>query len=288
MICFSFYPGYLNFFANDINFINFSKTIFNTYFVTNCLEFSLIIILSSVLYFLALNKSMFIKRTIFCVLAVITGAVIYFYLFSKLNNNIALFLTESQVIFRLLLLALIYLLFGACLREHTSEPKELKILSVLFITVLTSFILIQLPMIMSTMKIWRTMSNESKLTTYCIEKMYRFYSLRNKTALLPDDSLLKIFKISIFLDDKNIDTDEDINNKTFIKNSTFTDSYYKIFYKNPNIVAYKFINPKLALKIFFEEGGMIDAEEIKHINFQKLYDDKFVLNRAIIKSRYDN
>lgn len=30
---------------------------------------------------------------------------------------------------------------------------------------------------------------------------------------------------------------------------------------------------------------MIDADELKHIDFQKLKDDKFVLNRAIEKQR---
>jgi hypothetical protein len=43
----------------------------------------------------------------------------------------------------------------------------------------------------------------------------------------------------------------------------------------------------MAMKIFFEEGGMIDASELKKINFKNLQNDKFILNRAIEKSKYD-
>ena len=179
------------------------------------------------------------------------------------------------------------MLFGACLREHTSEPKELKILSILFTVVLTAFLAVQTPFVVSSMSIWKTASNETKVTTYCFEKMYRFYSLQNKTALLPDDSLMKIFKIQPYIDDADVDINEQITDRTFFKNTSFM-TYYKNFYKNGNIVPYKFIDAKKAVKIFYEEGGMIDSKEVSHINFQNLYNDKFILNRAIEKSKYEN
>lgn len=287
-VLFSFYPGFLNYFSADINFLSFAKTLIKNFVLTNSFEFALILILSAILYFLALHKSTFIKRTVFSAFSAITGAFCYFAMFSTFGKSISLVMTDSQVLFRLLLISLVFLLFGACLREHTSEPKEQKIVSACFTLVLLAFSIVQAPFIYTTMKIWKTMSEETKVTSYCIEKMYRFYSLRGKTALLPEDALLKTFKISSYTNDNSVDSDEKITNRTFFKYTYFTDGYYKTFYPSSKIVAYKFIDAKKALKIFFEEGGMIAPEEIKTLNFQNLYNDKFVLNRAIEKSKYDN
>lgn len=284
-IVFAFYPGYLKFFSVNSDFLNTSKVIIVNILKSNSLETALIIILSAMLYLLALHKSTFIKRTLFVVFSVLIGAFVYFNLFSVLDKNIILQLSESHVLLRLVMYSMILLLAGACFREHSSEPKELKTLTVLLSLVLISFSFVQVPFIYSSMFIWRNMSEETKNTTYCLEKMYRFYSLMNKTAILPEDSLVKIFKVDMFTNDKKVNPEENITNRTFFKHTYFTDNYYSTFYKNANIVSYIFIDSKTALKIFFEEGGIIDAEEMKHINFQNLYNDKFVLNRAIEKSR---
>lgn len=284
---FTYYPGYFKYFSTDMNFIAVLKSFYKTFILTNSFEIAMVFILSAILYFLALHKSIFIKRTIFVSFAGMCGIFIYYLLFSALGENSGTVLTESLVLTRLLLMTFIYMLFGACLKEHTTEPKEQKIVSICFTVVLAAFMLVQMPFVYTTMKLWRVMSKETKVTEYCLEKMYRFYSLRGKTALLPEDSLLKVFKISVFIDDKNVNPNEMITNDTFFKNTPFTIEYYQTFYKNPNIVAYKFINAQKALKILFEEGGMINKSDIENIDFQRLYDDKFVLNRAIEKSKYD-
>lgn len=285
-VLFGIYPSYFNFVSKEIFSLTFLKSLFKFLVVSNVFEISLILILAAILYFLALNKSTYIKRTIFSVFATLFGAFVYFALFSSTGTKIDSLLTESLILFRILLMSFVFLLFGACLREHTSEPKELKVVSTLFTLVLFAFMVVQVPFIFTTMSIWKTASSENKVTTYCLEKMYRFYSLQGKTALLPDDSLMKIFKIQPFVDDPTVDNDVEINDRVFFKNTSFT-SYYSKFYKNAKIVSYKFIDAKMAVKIFYEEGGMIDGKEVSHINFQNLYNDKFVLNRAIEKSKYD-
>lgn len=284
-VIFGIYPSFFKYFSTDVSILSFLKSVFKYVIVSNVFEIALILILSAILYFLALHKSTYIKRTIFSVFITLFGAITYFMLFSSVGENIELWLTESLILFRILMMAFVFLLFGACLREHTSEPKELKIVSVLFSVVLIAFVAVQTPFIFSTMSIWKTTTKETKVTIYCFEKMYRFYSLKNQTALLPDDSLVKIFKIQPYIDDGNVDIEEKITDRTFFKDTSFVD-YYKKFYKDAKIVAYKFIDAKKAVKIFYEEGGMIDGNEISHINFQKLYDDKFVLHRAIEKSKY--
>ncbi len=285
-ILFGIYPSYGTFFSfSGLNF-TFLKSLFNFLILSNVLEIALLVILTAILYFLALHKSTYIKRSNFAVYVTLLGAFVYFLLFSSAEIKVAVFLTESLVLFRMLVISFIFLLFGACLREHTSEPKELKIVSVLFSIVLISFMVVQIPFVYTTMSIWKTAAKETKVTVYCVEKMYRFYSLLGKTALLPDDALLKIFKIQSFVDDKNVQQNEKITSRTFFKNTSFI-SYYKKFYKGAEIVPYKFIDAKKAIKIFYEEGGMLDKNDVSKVNFQKLYDNKFVLNRAIEKSKYD-
>lgn len=285
VIQFAFFPKYQLYFSNDI--LRELKNIVKILVFQNSFEFALIIILSSVAYFLALKKTTFIKRTIFSVYSIIFGALFYFMLFSGLGCEISIKLAESMVLFRLLLFVLILFLFGTCMKELANEVKTKRLIKVVLSTILLFFSVVQIPFIYTTMKLWQTMSLETKTTTYCIEKMYRFYSLLGKTAILPDDSLMKIYKIHIFLDDKNVDKNEKITNRVFFKDTPFTKTYYKTFYKKAKVVPYKFIESKKALKIFFEEGGMIDSKEIQKLNFQKLYDDKFVLNRALIKAKYD-
>lgn len=285
-ILFGIYPSYFNFISSEIFSLTFLKSLFKFFVVSNVFELALILILAAILYFLALHKSTYIKRTIFTVFATLFGAFVYFMLFSSTGAKIDSLLTESLILFRILTMSFVFLLFGACLREHTSEPKELKVVSALFTIVLVAFMVVQIPLTFTTMSMWKTASGENKATIYCLEKMYRFYSLQGKTALLPDDALMKIFKIQPFVDDANLDNLTKINNRVFFKDTSFI-SYYKKFYNGGKVVPYKFIDAKMAVKIFFEEGGIIDGEEVSHINFQNLYKDKFVLHRAIEKSRYD-
>jgi hypothetical protein len=242
LICFGFYPKFFNFFTLNFDFSSLLKNLFKTIIINNIFEFALIIILSSILYLLALKKSSFIKRTIFITFSAIVGIFIYFALFNKINTDIISSLTDSIILTRLLLMTLIYMLYGACQKEHTTEPKELKILSLMFFGILTFFMIVQIPLTINTLNLWRISCKETKVTTYCLEKIYRFYSLKGQTALLPEDSLLKIFQISPFIQDKELENNKNITDQTFFKHTPFTDLYYTKFYKNPKIVSYKFIN----------------------------------------------
>lgn len=282
---FACYPKYLNYFTLDFSFIKFAKGFLEYAVFENSLEFAAIVILSATLFLLALNKTTYIKRLIFSVFSTLLGVAAYFFLFTKLDNYAVYILTESQVLMRLTLFALILMLLGACFRELQNEKKTKKIIAVLCSILFVAFMAVQIPFVITSVGLWKDASKETKETVYSVEKMYRFYSLLNKTALLPDSSLVKIFEVSTLLEDKNLENVEKIDSSVFVKNTPYTCAYYKTFYKNGEVVPYKFIDTKLAMRIFFEEGGMIDADELKHIDFQKLKDDKFVLNRAIEKQR---
>lgn len=277
---FACYPQYLNYFSLDFNLLKFVKGILEYAVFENSLEFATIIILSTTLFMLAKNKTTYIKRTIFSVISVLLGIFAYFFLFTKLDNYAVYILTESQVLMRMTFFVLILLLLGACFKELSEEKKTKKIIATLVSVLFVTFMAVQAPFIATAVGLWKDSSKETKETVYSVEKMYRFYSLRNKTALLPDSALMKTFQVYCLTDDKNLCNLSKLDKTVFFKDTPFTDAYYKTFYKNPKVVPYKFIDTKLAMRIFFEEGGMIDETELKHINFQKLHDDKFVLNRA--------
>lgn len=128
----------------------------------------------SVLYFLALNKTTFIKRCVFSVFSVILSVFFYFIMFSGLENQIEMQLTESIVLLRLMLFSLILLLLGACQRELYEEDGTRKAVNLSICIILIVFSIIQTPLIYTTMKLWRTMSEETKVTTYCLEKCIGF------------------------------------------------------------------------------------------------------------------
>ena len=246
------------------------------------LEIATVLILSAVLYFMALYKTTFIKRSIYLSFGVLAGIFTYLFMFSSEGSKMVISLVDSFVLIRLTLLSVIFLLLGACIKELETEPKVRKILVTGFILIYGLFSVIQIPFVFTTMNLWRTINQESKVTSYCIEKMYRFYSLLGKTALLPEDALLRIIKINGFINDKSV-TDLEITPSTTFKYTDFTTGYYETFYKNPRIVAYRFIPAKYAIQIFIAAGGEITKEEFEKPDFQKLYNDKFVINNALKK-----
>lgn len=278
IIIFAFYPGYSSHIQTDFSFLNSLKIVVKGLLSTVPLEIASILILSTALYFMALYKTTCIKRTIYSGFGILAGILIYLFMLSAEGKNLTISLADSFVLIRITLLSVIFLILGVCIRELETEPKVRKILLSGFIIIYGLFSLVQLPFVFTTMSIWRAINQENKTVLYCVEKMYRFYSLSGKTAVLPDDSLLRIMKINCFLNDKSV-TDETVKPQTLFKYTDFTTGYYTTFYKNPQIVAYQFIPTDIAIRIFHAMGGEITKEEFEKPNFQKLYDDNFVLNK---------
>lgn len=258
------------------------KAVIKGLLATVPLEIATIIILCTVVYFMALNKTTYLKRAVFTSFSTLTGIFVYLYLFSSKGKLLPIVLADSFVLIRLTLLCLIFLLIGVCIKELSTEPKVRKIVISGLVVIYGLFSLVQIPFVFTTMNLWRTINEENKITLYCIEKMYRFYSLIGKTAFLPNDALLRIMKINTFINDKSVE-DEIITSKTSFKYTDFTTGYYETFYKNPRIVAYRFIEPVTAIKIFNAYGGQFTKEEVQKPNFQDLYDKRFVIENIRMK-----
>ena len=274
-IIFYYYIG-LNRFEPASTILTGIKTIIKTLMVSAPLEIATIIILSAVVYFMALNKTTFIKRAVFFALTVISGICSYIYLFSAKGEFFPEILVNSVILIRLTLLSLVFLLLGTCLKELSDEPKVKKFITAGFLVIYGLFSAVQLPFVFTTMVIWRALNEENKVTMYCIEKIYRFNSLMGQTAVLPEDALLRIMKINAFVNDYRV-KDKQITKDTVFKNTDFTIGYYQTFYKNPRIVPYKFDEPVSAVRKFINDGGQLTKKELQNTDFQKLYDENFVI-----------
>ena len=274
-IIFYYYIG-LNRFEPASSLLTGITTIIKTLMVSAPLEIATVFILSATVYFMALNKTTYIKRAVFFAFAVISGICSYICLFSAKGEFFPVILVNSVILIRLTLLSIVFLLIGVCLKELSSEPKVKKFVAVGFLVIYGLFSVVQIPFVFTTMVIWRAINEENKVTMYCIEKIYRFNSLMGQTAVLPEDALLRIMKINAFVNDYRV-KNKQITKDTIFKYTDFTTGYYQTFYKNPRIVPYKFDEPVSAVKKFLNEGGQLRKEELQKADFQKLYDENFVI-----------
>lgn len=274
-ILFYYYTGFNRFeFADSL--LSGAKTVIKTLMFAVPLETATLFILSAVVYFMALNKTTYIKRAVFFALAVISGICSYICLFSAKGESFTINLVNSVILIRLTMLCLVFLLLGTCLKELSDEPKVKKFAVSVFLVIYGLFSAVQIPFVFTTMVIWRAINEENKVTMYCIEKIYRFNSLLGQTAVLPEDALLRIMKINAFVNDYSV-KDKQITKDTVFKYTDFTTGYYQTFYKNPRIVPYRFDEPVSAVKKFMNDGGHLTKDELIKADFQKLYDENFVI-----------
>ncbi|MGL4368005.1 MAG: hypothetical protein ACRCTQ_07000 [Brevinemataceae bacterium] len=127
---------------------------------------------------------------------------------------------------------------------------------------------------------------------YQTEKIYRFYSLLGQTAILPanqDKGMGEFWHNQLYLS-----TPENPIDWTgcayFLKNYP-TVYYGDILYAKTSVytdddpsrakyyVSYILTNSNAALQMFQEKGGVITEQELDYPLFNKLFDEKFILNK---------
>lgn len=101
---------------------------------------------------------------------------------------------------------------------------------------------------------------------YILEKIHRFYSLRNELVIIPkfENNIGEIYPYT------REAPDEDIRD--------YINDYNKRIYKYNKTPEYIFEDKNKALKKFYEKGGTFSNEELKNLNYSRLFDAKFVLN----------
>lgn len=126
---------------------------------------------------------------------------------------------------------------------------------------------------------------------YMTEKLYRFYSLHQQTAVLPANSYAdqRFFHEQLYWSDQN----HPMNwpGTTFVKLN-----YPAIYYKDLRIlkdknyheaynknsiyyVPYILTNKTIALQQYSNMGGILTKEELNNPDFNKLFDTNFILNK---------
>ena len=108
-----------------------------------------------------------------------------------------------------------------------------------------------------------------KRKAYIMEKLLRFYYLRNERAILPKNAIL--------LHDFDPWT-SDVNAPYYIGNQ-ITDSYYPRIYKDEKSRKLGYELNNNAMNMFYKLGGSFSKEELEDIKFARLFNEDFVLNK---------
>ena len=112
----------------------------------------------------------------------------------------------------------------------------------------------------------------TKKTNYVIDKIYRFYQIKEEKIQLPIE--LAQYQepfIEFFLWSRDC---KDIHNN-YCNRGILNSEYYPKIYKDNSINKYYF--SKSAINDFYKKGGSFTKEELENIKFQNLLDKKFVL-----------
>lgn len=215
---------------------------------------------------------------------------------------------DLQIIFKMVLLTVDIVLFGI-LMKITPYKKIISIV-MLIIVYLSLFLL---PEIIRDYTFIHQRTTTAKPIMYMAEKMYLFYTYNEETAVLPI-SALKQYNASTFyllsyfehseendilyyknagyylVDILEIENYEDRNKykavEETVKKLEFYPHWFRLTYipKIYNLsvdscVKYRFDDDEKAMKKFYDKGGTFTVEELEQLNFSKLLDKDFVLNK---------
>lgn len=277
-------------------------------FTDHIIQYILIVILITAVYFLYRQKEQW-KKIIFAALSMILGYCIFF--FGLIIGGKNTFYVAGKfwidhadlqlgLVMNLLLVTL--LLLGYVLKAVESNKK---IYYILTFTILASMIFQ-----MSSKDPYQnyiincSLQKDARSELYKAEKMYLFYALKNQPIILSNKVLANPYIASNFyvgtrpqMPEKQLrllekfETERgrpEMNNYEYSVNKiakiTFSDNFYNTryipsMYKKVKPEPYKFIRDKEALKLFYNAGGTFRPGEIDKAVFQNLYNYDFILNK---------
>lgn len=256
---------------------SFVKEFINIYFVNNIgiiLTITALIVLS--LIFAVKNKEIkVIILPVFFLISVFT-TLFSLILLGKTNDG-DFWLTHPNIIFLYRML----MSFG-CLYFMGYIYKNLKFLhnvitSVVIFTVIVSCLIYTIEERHYT-DIMPVVDKNLKRKAYIMEKIMRFYLLQNKRPILPKD-IMSSYDFGSW----NNENPEEFNTRNVINSS-----YYPRIYKNDISAKLGYEYENDAIKKFYENGGNFSREELENIEFSRLFNEDFVLNKQFSpKELYD-
>lgn len=150
-------------------------------------------------------------------------------------------------------------------------------------------------------------STLARKTMYMSEKMYLFYIYNQETPILPMSALKQYISESFYLLSNYIKTEydiyisayvyllgmdnfEDVNTYNSVEEATkkirFSSTWFRTVYvpkiynlSDEECLEYGFDDDDKALRKFSDKGGTFTVEELEQLNFSKLLDRDFVLNK---------
>ncbi len=218
-----------------------------------------------------LKKVVFPSLMLFSILIVIFSLI----LCGKTHNHHESYLLHENIRYNFLLLVLFPFLmcFGYFIKHIVLLIKNKKIKPLFFYSVIISILILS---VKSCNYSITQINNNGRISDgfgqelYIFEKMARFYYLKNEIPKLP----IETHKYELY-------RYENMFNKNYqnSKYTVFAKSYYPQIYKSNISEELGFIVSENALEEFEAAGGIFTEYELKHICFNRLLDDDFVLNK---------
>lgn len=273
------------------------------------------IVLFLILFTILLFKSDKDLKNIFYPLFFVSGIFGFFFMlfFGGTENfyevgKFWIWHNDLQIILKMVLMTVDIVLFGILMKI---TPYK-KIISIVMLIIVYSSLFL-LPEIIRDYTFVYQRTTKAKPIMYMAEKMYLFYTYNKQTAVLPI-SALKQYNASTFYhlsyfehSEENdilyynnigyylvgileIENYENKNEYKVVEEKTkklefyphwFRLTYIPKIYNLPDesCVKYRFDNDEKAMKKFYDKGGTFTVEELEQLNFNKLLDKDFVLNK---------
>ena len=260
---------------------NFINQYIQLYFLDEIVYWILFIILFVVNIVIAYKKQEIRKLVLPFLLQISILGTIFSLIFCKetyytggfwlIHNHIRFIF--SMLIMYPMLMFLSYFVKSLILKYNNSIEKKKIINNIAMITFISSIVFLCLLLKVingNEFKYFHIKTKNLKIFNYKIEKIFRFYYLKNEVPYLPgyikDRDIYRFKKPKgefCFIDEYN----------------NFLEAYYTNIYKDTNVYNMLYCVSDKAIEKFYENGGTFTEEELKNIKFSRLFDENFVLNK---------
>ena len=250
---------------------------FTSYFINNCFyeikEFwiAFLILACSGIYLSIRNKDLKVPLFVFCFLFSLMAVMFSLVLCGKTLNG-EFFIIHCNILFlyKMLLLIPFGIMLSYVFQYIFKNNKYHSLIISCLAVILFSFVSINLFYSKNLIQNLNTSEDfllKQKQENYIWDKITRFYYLNNKTAVLP--------KKFIFGEIPYKNNMDDITN-CFYERNQFNVNYHKIYKTSPNVSPYICIKDN-AIDEFYNIGGYITKEELNKLDFNRLFDEQYVL-----------
>ncbi len=233
--------------------------------------FTLLMITS---FFFAIKKNE-IKKVIFPLLLQVSILAIMFSLvlcgktYDEMTRD-RFYLHHANIIFlyKMLILYPILIYFSYVLKNIRKYIKKVfPILILITLIYYGIFTYVKFPSFKQKSIAYYKEFNELRRNFYISEKMLRFYALKNETAILDKDIITNYCHTWILCGEENN-----------YKDTKIISSYYPRIYRQ-DIKELGFKLEENAVEKFKKNGGSITEDELNNLNFSRLFDENYVLNK---------